>query len=459
MKNETFMKEKPVLPLIISMALPMVISMCVNSLYNIVDSYFVAKISENAMTALSLVYPVQNFINAVAIGFGVGINAVIAFHLGAGDKHKADDAATQGLLLSLIHGVVLTISCIFIMKPFLSAFTKDENVISLGVQYCNIVFLFTIINSLNLFFEKLFQAVGNMFVPMILQGVGAIVNIVLDPILIFGLLGLPALGVTGAAVATVAGQMTACSLAVLYFFRTNPGIHITLPDMRPDRSIAKRIYAVGVPSGLMTAMPSLLVGILNALLVELHALAVAAFGLYFKLQTFVYMPANGLIQGMRPLISYNYGAGRQDRMRHIIRWSLILTAVIMAAGTLLAWLLPTQIMGLFDADRALIAVGVPMLRITSLGFLVSTLGTVLAGCFEALGKGLRSLAVSCIRQLIIIPPLALVFSRFWGLNGVWATFPVAETLAALVAVLLYFRLMKQLCQREEESNSPETENT
>ena len=298
-----------------------------------------------------------------------------------------------------------------------------------------------------------------MFVPMILQGVGAIVNIVLDPILIFGLLGLPALGVTGAAVATVAGQMTACSLAVLYFFRTNPGIHITFPDMRPDRSIAKRIYAVGVPSGLMTAMPSLLVGILNALLVELHALAVAAFGLYFKLQTFVYMPANGLIQGMRPLISYNYGAGRQDRMRHIIRWSLILTAVIMAAGTVLAWLLPTQIMGLFDADRALIAVGVPMLRITSLGFLVSTLGTVLAGCFEALGKGLRSLAVSCIRQLIIIPPLALVFSRFWGLNGVWATFPVAETLAALVAVLLYFRLMKQLCQREEESNSPETENT
>ena len=171
------------------------------------------------------------------------------------------------------------------------------------------------------------------------------------------------------------------------------------------------------------------------------------------------MPANGLIQGMRPLISYNYGAGRQDRMRHIIRWSLILTAVIMAVGTLLAWLLPTQIMGLFDADRALIAVGVPMLRITSLGFLVSTLGTVLAGCFEALGKGLRSLAVSCIRQLIIIPPLALVFSRFWGLNGVWATFPVAETLAALVAVLLYFRLMKQLCQREEEGGSPETENT
>ncbi|MFR2156852.1 MAG: MATE family efflux transporter [Evtepia gabavorous] len=209
-------------------------------------------------------------------------------------------------------------------------------------------------------------------------------------------------------------------MAVFHFFRTNPGIHITLPDMRPDRSIAKRIYAVGVPSGLMTAMPSLLVGILNALLVELHALAVAAFGLYFKLQTFVYMPANGLIQGMRPLISYNYGAGRQDRMRHIIRWSLILTAVIMAAGTLLAWLLPTQIMGLFDADRALIAVGVPMLRITSLAFSL-TLGTVLAGCFEALGKGLRSLAVSCIRQLIIILRWPL-FSRFWGLNGAWQLF-------------------------------------
>ena len=431
------MGTRPVLPLLVSMSLPAITSMLIQSLYNVVDSIFVARVSNDALTAVSLAYPLQNMVLAVAVGFGVGANAYIARNLGEGNQRNVDRAASMGMVFTTIHPEILRMS---------SSYTRIVICLSFGSLY-------------HIYIEKLFQAVGNMFVPMILQGVGAIVNIVLDPILIFGLLGLPALGVTGAAVATVAGQMTACSLAVLYFFRTNPGIHITLPDMRPDRSIAKRIYAVGVPSGLMTAMPSLLVGILNALLVELHALAVAAFGLYFKLQTFVYMPANGLIQGMRPLISYNYGAGRQDRMRHIIRWSLILTAVIMAAGTLLAWLLPTQIMGLFDADRALIAVGVPMLRITSLGFLVSTLGTVLAGCFEALGKGLRSLAVSCIRQLIIIPPLALVFSRFWGLNGVWATFPVAETLAALVAVLLYFRLMKQLCQREEESNSPETENT
>ena len=453
------MGTRPVLPLLVSMSLPAITSMLIQSLYNVVDSIFVARVSNDALTAVSLAYPLQNMVLAVAVGFGVGANAYIARNLGEGNQRNVDRAASMGMVFTTIHAVIFLLIGLLGSEPFLGMFTNDPEILRMSSSYTRIVICLSFGSLYHIYIEKLFQAVGNMFVPMILQGVGAIVNIVLDPILIFGLLGLPALGVTGAAVATVAGQMTACSLAVLYFFRTNPGIHITLPDMRPDRSIAKRIYAVGVPSGLMTAMPSLLVGILNALLVELHALAVAAFGLYFKLQTFVYMPANGLIQGMRPLISYNYGAGRQDRIRPIIRWSLILTAVIMAAGTLLAWLLPTQIMGLFDADRALIAVGVPMLRITSLGFLVSTLGTVLAGCFEALGKGLRSLAVSCIRQLIIIPPLALVFSRFWGLNGVWATFPVAETLAALVAVLLYFRLMKQLCQREEEGGSPETENT
>ena len=214
-----------------------------------------------------------------------------------------------------------------------------------------------------------------------------------------------------------------------------------------------------MPAILNLALPSLLVTFLNGLLAAFSESYVVVLGIYYKLQTFLYLPASGIVQGMRPLIGYNYGAKEHARVAKLYQLTLGMSAVIMAAGTLLAWLLPTQIMGLFDADRALIAVGVPMLRITSLGFLVSTLGTVLAGCFEALGKGLRSLAVSCIRQLIIIPPLALVFSRFWGLNGVWATFPVAETLAALVAVLLYFRLMKQLCQREEESNSPETENT
>ena len=237
--------------------------------------------------------------------------------------------------------------------------------------------------------------------------------------------------------------MTACGLAVFCFLRTRTGIRITRKDMKIDAGIAKRIYAVGVPSGLMTAMPSLLVSILNALLVGLHTLAVAAFGLYFKLQTFVYMPGNGLIQGMRPIVSYNYGAGQGRRLHLVIRWSLALTAIIMALGTLIAWGVPRQIMGLFDADEAMIAVGVPMLRITSLGFLVSTLGTVMAGCFEALGKGLYSLSISLLRQLLVIPPLAMVFSLSWGLNGVWAAFPVAEALAALVAVLLYRKVMRQ----------------
>ena len=333
MKNETFMKEKPVLPLIISMALPMVISMCVNSLYNIVDSYFVAKISENAMTALSLVYPVQNFINAVAIGFGVGINAVIAFHLGAGDKDKADDAATQGLLLSLIHGVVLTVSCIFIMKPFLSAFTKDENVISLGVQYCNIVFLFTIINSLNLFFEKLFQAVGNMKITMVGLMVGCITNIILDPIMIFGIGFMPKMGIKGAALATGLGQCVTFIIYVVYYILNPSSVKVERQYVRLTSYMVKKLYSIGIPAILNLALPSLLISSLNAILAAFSQVYVLVLGVYYKLQTFLYLTANGIVQGMRPIIAYNYGAGEHKRVRQI--YSYVLSGIIEAVQCML----------------------------------------------------------------------------------------------------------------------------
>lgn len=360
-----------------------------------------AWLSNDALTAVSLAYPLQNLVLAVAVGFGVGINAYIARNLGEGNQHKVDRAASMGVIFTTIHAVLFILARLFGSEPFLRMLTDNPEILRMSVSYTRIVICLSFGSLCHIFIEKLFQAVGDMVVPMVLQGVGAIVNIILAPILIFGLFGLPAMGVTGAVAATIAGQMTACGLAVFCFLRTRTGIHITRQDMKIDAEIAKRIYTVGVPSGLMTAMPSLLVSILNALLVGLHPLAMAAFGLYFKLQPFVYMPANGLIQGMRPIVSYNYGAGQSRRLHLVIRWSLALTAIIMA---LIAWGLPRQIMGLFDADEAMMAVGVPMLRITSLGFIVSTLGTVMASCFEAIGKGLYSLSISLLRQLLVIPP-------------------------------------------------------
>ena len=411
MKNETFMKEKPVLPLIISMALPMVISMCVNSLYNIVDSYFVAKISENAMTALSLVYPVQNFINAVAIGFGVGINAVIAFHLGAGDRDKANDAATQGLLLSLIHGVVLTVSCIFIMKPFLSAFTKDENVISLGVQYCNIVFLFTIINSLNLFFEKLFQAVGNMKITMVGLMVGCITNIILDPIMIFGIGFMPKMGIKGAALATGLGQCVTFIIYVIYYI-------------------------------LNLALPSLLISSLNAILAAFSQVYVLVLGVYYKLQTFLYLTANGIVQGMRPIIAYNYGAGEHKRVRQIYSYVLIMIAAIMAVGTVICLIIPSNIISLFTNNDETVKLGATALRIISAGFVVSAVSVTSCGALEGLSKGFPSLVISLCRYIVIIIPAAFILSRFFGAVGVWHAFWVAELLTAVISLFVYKKSVK-----------------
>lgn len=435
------MGTRPVFPLLVSMSIPPIISMLIQSMYNVVDSIFVARLSNDALTAVSLAYPLQNLVLAVAVGFGVGANAYIARNLGQGNRHNVGKAASMGVVFTTLHALLFVLIGIFGAKPFLQMFTKDPNVLQMSIGYTRIVIALSFGSLYHIYIEKLFQSVGNMVIPMILQGVGAIVNIILDPIFIFGKFGVPAMGVNGAAIATVAGQFTACGLAILYFIRTDTGIEVSVKEMKPDAEIAKSMYAVGIPSAAMTAMPSILVGVLNALLAELHTLAVAVFGLYCKLQMFVYMPAAGLIQGMRPLVSYNYGAGKKDRMHQVIHWSMVITAIIMALGTALFWIFPGQIMGLFDADADMLALGIPMLRITSLGFLVSTVGIVLSGCFEALGKGAASLSVSLIRQLIVIPPLAMIFSGIWGLDGVWIAFPTAEVLAAVVAIIFYRRLM------------------
>lgn len=431
------MKEKPVLGLLLSMALPMVISMMVNSLYNIVDSFFVAKISESAMTALSLVYPLQNLVNALMIGFGVGINAVIAFYLGARDFKKADDAASQGLFYNVVQGLLMTVVCIAVMPSFLRLFTGDEEVIFLGVRYSNIVFLFAVAVAVELAFEKTYQAVGKMAVSMLCMIVGCVVNIILDPVLIFGLGPFPKLGIEGAALATGIGQTVNAGLYVIFYLIKPISVHIRIRQMRPTRDMGIRLYAIGIPATLNLALPSLLVSALNIILAGYGQIYVFVLGVYYKLQTFLYLPANGIIQGMRPLMGYNYGAGEKKRVRQIYVTALVLSAGIMVAGTILCQLIPGSLIQMFTTRTETVEAGAMALRIISLGFLVSALSVVSSGALEALGKGIPSLMISLCRYVMIIIPVAWILSHFFGAVGVWHAFWVTEAISGIISVLIY----------------------
>ena len=331
--NDTFMKTKPVFPLLVSMALPNVISMLVNSLYNIVDSLFVAQINEQAMTALSLVFPIQNFVNAVAIGFGIGINALVALYRGAGDYDRADAAATHGMALSVLHGILCTLAATAIMPGFLARFTTDGTIVSMGVTYSTIVFLFATVNMASLAFEKLFQAVGRMKLTMIALISGCVCNILLDPVLIFGLGPVPAMGIAGAALATGIGQATSLVIYLVVYSTTESPVHLRRKALRPDLSLEGRLYAIGVPAILNLALPSLLVTFLNGLLAAFSESYVVVLGIYYKLQTFLYLPANGIVQGMRPLIGYNYGAKEHARVAKLYQLTLGMSGSVRAVSS------------------------------------------------------------------------------------------------------------------------------
>ena len=443
MMNDTFMKEKPVLPLILSMAMPMVLSMLVNSLYNIIDSFFVAQISEEAMTALSLVYPVQNFINAVGIGFGVGINSVIAFYLGAGDNKKADQAATQGLVLAMIHGVVMTVCCITMMPAFLGMFTSSKTVIELGVRYSVIAFAFTLIIIVGITFEKLFQAVGNMKTTMISLMCGCITNIVLDPVLIFGYGPFPKMGIEGAALATGIGQaLTLAIYLVVYFVRPIP-VHIRRQYFLFNKKMVIKLYSIGIPATLNLALPSLLISVLNAILAAYSEVYILVLGIYYKLQTFIYLPANGIVQGMRPLIGYNYGAGENKRVSQIYKIVLCMSGIIMVLGTVICLLIPGQLIGLFTHTEATIQTGETALRIISAGFLVSAVSVTSSGALEGLGKGTPSLLISLFRYVVVIIPIAFLLSRLFGAVGVWNAFWITEAITAIISICIYYKSIAQ----------------
>ncbi len=441
--DQTYMKTQPVLRLLLTMALPMVISMLVNSLYNIVDSFFVAKISEDAMTALSLVYPMQNLINAVMIGFGVGINAVISFYLGAQNQEKADRAATQGVILSTVHGILLMVFCLLTIHPFLKMFTSDTATIHLGLRYSHIVFAFSVMFAWELVFEKVFQAVGRMAVSMVCMMIGCIANIILDPILIFGLGPFPRMEIEGAALATGLGQtISALSYVIIYFCRPL-SVRIRCDCVRPDRQICRKLYAIGIPASLNLALPSLLISSLNVILAAYSQTYVFILGVYYKLQTFLYLTANGVIQGMRPLLSYNYGAGEHARVRSIFKDALIIVFLILLGGMLLCLTIPGQLMGLFSDNPYTIRSGALALRIISAGFMTSSLSVTASGALEALGKGLSSLVISLCRYAVLIIPIAFIASHILGAVGVWHAFWIAEALTAVLAVLIFGHTLKQ----------------
>ncbi|MGI6109768.1 MAG: MATE family efflux transporter [Eubacteriaceae bacterium] len=437
------MKTRPVFGLLISMGVPMMISMLVNSLYNIVDSIYIASLGTEALTALSLIFPMQNLVIAAGVGLGVGANAVIAKNLGAKDQKMADTAAVNGLEIALIIAFIYMLIGIFGVKPFVSLFTDNPQITSYAVNYGTIVMTFSFGNILQVYMEKVYQSVGRMKITMCFLLAAAGINAILDPILIFGLLGAPALGTAGAAIATVFAQIVVFTFyPIASHFHPIP-VHFKRENMAFNGKLCGQILKVALPSGLTVGLPSFLTSVLNSILITYSEVYVAVLGIYFKIQTFFYLPASGLIQGMRPIVSYNYGAGEYSRVRKTIRYAMMIIAVIMGVGTVIMELWPNVILNMFQAAPDLMDAGSRAFRIIAIGFVPSSIGLTACGAFEALGKGWHSLAVSTSRQFIVCVIFSYLMVGVMGPDAVWLSFPIAETVAALVALMLLKRVYRR----------------
>ena len=440
------MASRPVFPLLISMSLPVIFSMLIQSLYNVVDSFWVAKLGTDALTAVSLAFPLQNCVMSMGVGTGIGVASQVSISLGRGSRDEASNAASLGITLSIIHGLLFFVVGLFCAGPFLAAFTRDAKILALATNYTQIVLCLAIGNMVQMCYEKIFQGAGKMTTTMFLMASGCIVNIILDPIMIFGLFGFPAMGIRGAAYATVIGQFAGMLLYMIVYPFVHLGITITPFKAGNDLRLAKKIYGVAIPSCLMLTMPSFLTGLLNAILVQIGEVYVAILGLYFKLQTFVFMPANGVIQGMRPIIGYNYGARKYHRAKQAIVYSLLLIALISAVGTILAVFFPQQILRLFDPDPVLLQEGTIALKAIGPSFLISTVAVVVCGVLEALGEGKQSLFVSLLRQFLFLVPVGWLLSKYIGAVGIWLSFSIAELITLFFAVWYLKNIFrKQLC--------------
>lgn len=441
-KRHNKMADTPIVKLLISMSLPAMFSMFIQAMYNIVDSIYVAMIGENALTAVSLAFPVQNLIIAVAVGTGVGLNSLISRRLGERRQDQADKAATHGLVIAICAWVLFLVFGLFFTRPFFAAFTNDPAILEMGVDYTSIVTIFSIGCFVEISLEKTLQATGNMIWPMVFQLSGAVTNIILDPVFIFGWFGLPAMGVTGAAIATVLGQILSMFLAIAVIVLREHAVTVSLPHFRPEAAVFRDIFSVGLPAIIMQAIGSVMIMGLNSILIALSSTAVAVLGVYFKLQSFVMMPVFGLGQGALPIMGYNYGARNRDRLMKTLKMEGIFATCIMVVGTLLFYFIPDLLLGLFSASPDMLAIGVPALKIIGLCFPFAAWGISISNFFQAVGSGVNSLVISLMRQLVCILPLAWIFSRTLGLGAVWFAFPLAEMVSMATSLLLLYRVYR-----------------
>lgn len=442
--QENKMGVMPVRRLLITMALPMMISMLVQALYNVVDSIFVAQISESALTAVSLVFPFQNLMISIGVGTAVGVNALLSRSLGEKNFALADQTAENGVFLSLLGYLAVLVLSLTLAQPFMAIQIDDPEIISYGVSYLRLVGGLSVGMFAAIMLERLLQSTGRTFYTMITQGLGAVINIVLDPLMIFGIGPFPEMGVAGAALATVIGQCVGAVLALYYNIRRNPEIHPKLRGFRPNGAVIRRIYAVGVPSILLSSIGSVMTFGMNQILTSFTSTATAVFGIYFKVQSFAFMPIFGLNNGMVPIVSYNLGAQKKKRLVGTVKFAFLLALCIMIAGFLVFQLLPAPILRLFDASDTMLSIGVPALRIISISFLLASGSIISISTLQALGKGVQSMLISFTRQLIVLLPVAWLLSLRGTLESIWWAFPIAEVVTLALSVFLLARAYRTL---------------
>ena len=435
MQKTNIMQSETIPRLLFKMSFPMMLSMLIQALYNVVDSIFVAMVSETALTAVSLAFPLQNLLISAAVGTGVGINSLLSRRLGEGKHEEANHVASTSLFLAFAMWVLFVLIGVFLTKPFLALFTKDTELLKLSTSYSRICLIVSFGCIFSVTIEKLIQATGNSVQPMTMQLTGAITNIILDPVFIFVF----KLGVNGAAIATVIGQIASMLLAIV-FFKKNEYISIQFKDIKPNARIIKDIFQVGLPSIIMNSIGTVMVSLINKILILFSATAVSVFGVYFKLQSFVFMPVFGLNNGVIPILGFNYGARNKKRMLDTMKLGLVVALLIMITGTICFQLFAKELLSLFSATEEMYRIGIPALRTISLCFIPASISIILIASFQATGFGLASMMVSIIRQLVVLCPCALLLSRLIGINGVWYSFAIAEIFGLLFSIIFFIHV-------------------
>ncbi|MBQ8138686.1 MAG: MATE family efflux transporter [Lachnospiraceae bacterium] len=447
--KENKMGTLPINRLLLGMSLPMMASMLVQALYNIVDSIFVARVSEDALTAVSMAFPLQTLMIALAGGTGVGINAILSKSLGEKEYERANKTAENGIFLAFVSYLLFLVIGLTVVKPFYMSQTADEAIIGYGVDYLTIVLTCSFGIFGQFIFERLLTSTGRTLFTMVTQGTGAIINLILDPIFIFGYFGFPELGVKGAALATIAGQIVAAVMACVFNIKKNTDIHISFKGFKPDWTLIGNIYKIGVPSIIMQSIGSLMVYIMNKILIGFSSTAVAVFGVYFKLQSFTFMPVFGLNNGMIPIIAYNYGARNKERMMKTWRLSWIYATAIMAAGLIAFEAAPNVLLSFFDASESMLAMGSVALRIIAIHFPVAAYCIVTGSLFQALGVSVYSMIVSIMRQIVVLIPAAFLLSLLGNVDYVWWSFPIAEVMSALATTFFFNRIYNKVIKHIE----------